>query len=140
MAYLQISTEIFTDHVLARLGEETENLLDVIGGELSWLIQHNIGIQGPPRSTPDEFPRMDTRELHNEVTWWIDGESVFVTSLAPHTPFVENIRPFLVRTLEEEFGTLQRVSGSMKEEVPSGRNTFSYGCLPKARNRWYRLD
>lgn len=68
-------------------------------------IQANIGIQGPPRSVPGEYPHRDTGDLQESIFDDLDPDSLTarVGSTMPYAPTLEEHmnREFLVRTLVE---------------------------------------
>lgn len=63
----------------------------------------NIGTPGPPHSTPGQYPRTITGELQESAGSEVDESRLTATVYAdaPHAPYVEDMRPFLSRTLRE---------------------------------------
>ncbi len=64
-------------------------------------LKSNIGQSGPQHSSPGEYPRKQSGELQRGIKIEKSDDSVSVVSTAPHTAYVESIRPFFQRTLEE---------------------------------------
>jgi hypothetical protein len=75
-------------------------------------VQANIGIQGPPRSVPGEFPHRDSGDLQESIFDDMDPDSLTarVGSTMPYAPTLEDHmdRAYFVPTLIEhadEIGT-----------------------------------
>lgn len=93
------------------------------GEALAEKVQENIDVQGPPASLPDEFPHKETGELQDSIHVRLDARSlsVDVVADAEHAPFVEEIRPFLRRTMREMKPVLRRIILADK-----GRGKFKF--------------
>lgn len=80
-------------------------------------LQINIGVVGPPRSLPGDFPHVDTGELQDSAVAIADAKNLSwrVVMTAPHATFLEfgtstmAPRPFGRRTMEEEKDTLSQI-------------------------------
>lgn len=73
-------------------------------------IQEEIGHPGPP-SREGEYPRLQTGELHASVSVddsnWRSGSEISVIVSAPHAQYVEVIRPFFMRAIEEHWEDIE---------------------------------
>lgn len=70
----------------------------------------NISTPGPPSSSPGEYPHIDRGDLAGSIRSEVDRDTLAgkVVAGAPHAGAVEQIRPFLVRTLEENSDEIVR--------------------------------
>lgn len=82
------------------------------GGDfLAHQTRANIDTQGPPASTPGDFPHRESGDLQDgiKVVERRAQRQVSVISTAAHSAFVEAARPFLRRTYLENKGRLRHV-------------------------------
>lgn len=93
----------------AEVRAKTADIIDILVNELAATVQANIDTQGPPHSTPGEYPHRISGELQASIDSTIDRRELagYVSATAPHSPYVEDMRPFLRRTMHEEKHHLQ---------------------------------
>lgn len=75
--------------------------LRVAGSKLTEIIRANIGVPGPPHSSPGQYPRRISGRLQSGVSVRVIGMDVQVVTKAPYARHIERIRPFMRRTLDE---------------------------------------
>lgn len=88
--------------------------LDGIGAAANALaekIKDNIGTQGPPASTPGEFPHRESGDLQRgiKVIHNRSKKTFRVISTAEHSEAVEETRPFIKRTFNESRSELRSI-------------------------------
>lgn len=78
---------------------------------LAYQTRANLDTQGPPASTPGEFPHRDQGDLQAgiKVVEKRSQKQVSVLSTAAHSAFVEASRPFLRKTYLENKQRLRHV-------------------------------
>ncbi len=82
-----------------------------VGGWWRDAIAHHVSIKGPPRSKPDEYPRIDTGEFHDSLYYRLYGQNeefLEITSDAQHADELEQIRPTFSRALDEDWSLFIR--------------------------------
>lgn len=73
-------------------------------------VRQNIGVQGPPASLPGEYPRRASGELQAGIRAVATSDvRAMVVADADHAPYVEAMRPFLARTIDEIRPSLRRI-------------------------------
>jgi len=85
--------------------------LEDAGFFLANKIRENISDQGPPHSSPGEYPKSITGELRDSAFVSVDEINMRVTveMKADHAIHVENIRPFVSRTFEENADEVEKI-------------------------------
>lgn len=96
--------EKFVDQAFARLEDAGQFLADAM--------RRNIGTQGPPRSTPGDYPHQDSGTLLNSIAVKSDKKtlSVVIEVNAPYAKDVDAKRPFIERTYNENFAAIQDIA------------------------------
>lgn len=83
------------------------------GEHLAARVRHNISRPGSPGSpsAPGQYPHLVSGELHGSVFTEPSstGVEILVGARAKHAPHVEKLRPFISRTLQEEWDTVRRI-------------------------------
>lgn len=76
---------------------------------LAKMIRENIDTPGPEHSKPGEFPRKQSGELMAGVRVVQRNQYRYdVVSTSDHAEIVERMRPYMLRTLEEQRAALER--------------------------------
>jgi len=92
-----------TARLIRKVKDRAADQLDAAARFLRDKVQDNISLEGPPHSTPGEFPRYISGELQASLQYDVDRDAMTarVFATAPHAAIVEEMRPYLSRTLEE---------------------------------------
>lgn len=64
-----VNIQWYGEGLKAQVQEATAKGLTAAAAELSKAMKRNVGIQGPPRSLPGDFPKMETQSLRRSITF-----------------------------------------------------------------------
>ncbi len=101
-----VKLEISEDAIKATSRGMTKEVMEWVGAWWRDAIAHHVSIEGPPRSKPGEYPRVDTGEFHDNLYYRLYGRwgnLLEIASDAPHAEELEEIRPTFSRAFEEDW-------------------------------------
>lgn len=99
----------FTDsRVLDEVVQDAANqILERVAEKAASIIRSNISTPGPEPSQPGEYPHMQSGDLHDGIAVENTGDEVAVVSESGHSAHVEEIRPFMQRSIITHLADLE---------------------------------
>lgn len=106
---VRVRVKMFDKEARAAILDAVAKRADRAANKLASAVRRNISTPGPEPSEPGEYPHKQSGELKSSVKVTRRNQyRIDVSVDAPHAEYVEAIRPFLSRTVNEMFNALRR--------------------------------